>query len=60
MPAAHDTPAPPLIRPAAVRPSHARRTRGARRRDRDDSHRHAALAVQRSLDRRDNGGSFGH
>ncbi|MGP3968516.1 hypothetical protein [Streptomyces sp. 6N223] len=26
----------------------------------DDSRRHAALAVQRALDRRDNGGAFGH
>lgn len=26
----------------------------------DDSRRHAVLAVQRALDRRDNGGSFGH
>jgi hypothetical protein len=26
----------------------------------DDSRRHAVIAVQRALDRRDNGGAFGH
>jgi hypothetical protein len=43
---------------AAPRPRSARAA--ARAALRDDARRHAVTAVQRALDRRDNGGSFGH
>jgi hypothetical protein len=47
-------PAPPGTAPAT------RRRPPLRARVTDDSRRHAVIAVQRALDRRDNGGAFGH
>jgi hypothetical protein len=51
-------PEPEATTGTAPRP---RAARGAARAAlRDESRRHAVTAVQRALDRRDNGGSFGH
>jgi hypothetical protein len=54
----HPAPQPAAAHPAGPRPRSARAA--ARAALRDESRRHAVVAVQRALDRRDNGGSFGH
>jgi hypothetical protein len=49
----HPTPTPTEPRPRSARAA-------ALAALRDENRRHAVVAVQRALDRRDNGGSFGH
>ncbi|MEO3749775.1 hypothetical protein [Streptomyces sp. B6B3] len=49
----HPTPTAAEPRPRSTRAA-------ARAALRDENRRHAVVAVQRALDRRDNGGSFGH
>ncbi len=54
----HPTTHPAAPHPVEPRPRSARAA--ARAALRDESRQNAVVAVQRALDRRDNGGSFGH